>query len=139
MTSNPDPPPTIDERPRQFPARDQREDRIGPYRLIEVLGEGGMGVVHLAEQTEPVERRVALKLMRSRFTDAGLEARFAAERQALARLSHPNIAQMYEAGTTAAGYPYFAMEHVDGSPLTSYCDERCLPIDGARVRVQPWP
>ena len=106
-----------------------KDDRwIGPYRLIEVLGEGGMGTVYLAEQREPVQRVVALKLMRSSFAGPLAAARFSAERQALARLSHPNIAAMYDAGATDAGFPFFAMERVEGSPLTDYCDSHRLPV-----------
>src|SRR5690349_9863054 len=88
---------------------------VGPYRLLSVLGEGGMGTVFLAEQSEPVQRRVAVKLMRSSLRGKGAFARFDSERQALARLSHPNIATMLEAGTTGDGFPYFVMELVDGA------------------------
>ncbi|MCG8461090.1 MAG: serine/threonine-protein kinase [Holophagales bacterium] len=111
-----------------------RPEAIGPFRILDVLGEGGMGVVYLAEQTDPVERRLALKLMRSHLLGPGTQARFAAERQALARLSHPNIAQMYEAGTTEEGFPFFAMEHVPGLPITVYCDPHRLPIE-ERLRL----
>jgi non-specific serine/threonine protein kinase/serine/threonine-protein kinase len=101
---------------------------IGPFRLTGLLGEGGMGSVFLAEQREPVRRNVALKLMRSSITSNLALARFSAERQALARLSHPNIAAMYEAGTTADGFPYFAMEHIEGETLTRYCEAHRLSI-----------
>jgi len=111
----------------------KRERWIGRYRLIEILGEGGMGTVYLAEQREPVQRTVALKLMRSSFTGATAAARFSAERQALARLSHPNIAAMYDAGATEAGFPFFAMERVEGIPVTDYCDQHRLTI---RQRVE---
>src|SRR5438105_1675461 len=104
------------------------ERNIAGYRLLELLGEGGMGSVYLAEQQEPVRRIVALKLMRSTIAGPGAAARFSAERQALARLSHPNVAAMYDAGATEAGFPYFAMERVDGLPLVSYCDEHRLSI-----------
>ncbi|MEM7588271.1 MAG: serine/threonine-protein kinase, partial [Acidobacteriota bacterium] len=101
---------------------------IGPYRILNQLGEGGMGVVYLAEQTEPVRRRVALKMLRSRLPHRQLQVRFAAEQQAMARLHHPNIAQLYEAGSTSEGLPYFVMEWVDGVPITEYCDRERLGI-----------
>ncbi len=109
------------------------EQRIGRYRIVELLGEGGMGMVFLAEQSEPVQRMVALKLMRSTLGGAVAEARFHAERQALALLSHPNIAAMYDAGATEEGFPFFVMEHVDGRSLTAYCDEHRL---GIRKRIE---
>jgi len=108
--------------------------QVGPYRILSTLGEGGMGAVYLAQQTEPVERKVALKVIRSVLASATAIARFAAERQAMARLSHLNVAQMYEAGTTAEGRPYFAMEHVDGPPITEYCDRHALTIE-QRLRL----
>src|SRR5438067_2926201 len=101
---------------------------VGGFRLVRLLGEGGMGSVFLAEQHEPVHRLVALKLMRSSIEGPAAAARFAAERQALARLSHPNVAAMYEAGATAEGFPFFVMELVDGVPVTEYCDEHRLTI-----------
>jgi serine/threonine protein kinase len=106
---------------------------IGRYRLLELLGEGGMGAVYLAEQREPVQRVVALKLMRSTLAGPNAVARFGAERQALARLSHPSIAAMYDAGATAEGFPFFVMERVEGLPLAAYCDEYQLTI---RQRVE---
>ncbi len=110
------------------------QETIGPYRLLESLGEGGMGTVYLAEQTEPVERKLALKLVRAGFTDPEVTARFLAERQAMARLAHPNIAQIFEAGTTSNGLPYFAMELVEGVSITEYCDRHTLSIR-ARLRL----
>ncbi len=104
-------------------------ERIGPYRILEPLGSGGMGSVFLAEQSEPLKRRVALKVMRSRFLDAEGRIRFEAERQAMARLQHPNVAQIFEADTTEEGHPYFAMEHVRGDTITAYCDAGRLSID----------
>jgi len=101
---------------------------IGPYRLIQTLGVGGMGHVWLAEQTEPVHRRVALKLIRAGMFDAALLQRFQSERQSLAIMEHPTIAKVFDAGTTPEGQPYFAMEYVDGSPITQYCDRKKLGI-----------
>ena len=101
---------------------------IGPYRLIRELGVGGMGQVWLAEQTEPVRRRIALKLIRAGMFDPSVVQRFQAERQSLAIMEHPAIAKVFDAGTTAAGQPYFAMEYVDGLPITDYCDRKKLEI-----------
>ncbi|MEJ2534638.1 MAG: serine/threonine-protein kinase, partial [Gammaproteobacteria bacterium] len=101
---------------------------VGPYTLEEVLGEGGMGRVYQAWQQHPVERRVALKIMRHGLSSAVDQARFEAERRSLARLSHPNIAQMFEAGATDDGCLYFAMELVPGAPITQYCDHHALPV-----------
>jgi eukaryotic-like serine/threonine-protein kinase len=104
--------------------------QVGPYRVVDVLGRGGMGTVYLAEQTEPVRRRVALKVLnRSKRTDRGV-ARFEAERQALALMTHPSIATVYEAGTTPQGLPFFAMEAVVGLPLLSYCTQERLGLEG---------
>ncbi|HEY6547448.1 MAG TPA: protein kinase, partial [Vicinamibacteria bacterium] len=93
-------------------------ERIGPYRITGVLGSGGMGVVFRAEQTEPVQREVALKIIKLGMDTKEVVTRFEAERQALALMDHPNIARVYEAGATEAGRPYFAMELVRGVPLT---------------------
>lgn len=103
-----------------------REATIGRYRLIELLGEGGMGAVFLAEQREPVYRVVAIKLMRSSLAGPNDVARFGAERQTLARLSHPNVAAMYDAGTTDDGFPFLVMERVEGLTFVAYCDEHRL-------------
>jgi serine/threonine protein kinase len=102
---------------------------IGPYKLIEQLGFGGMGTVWLAEQEKPVKRRVALKLIRSELPSREVLARFDAEKQALAIMAHPNIARVIDAGNTEDGRPYFVMELVDGIPITKYCDSRRLSID----------
>jgi len=95
---------------------------IGPYKLLEQIGEGGMGVVFVAEQAEPVRRRVALKIVKPGMDTKQVIARFAAERQALAMMDHPHIAMVLDAGTTDTGRPYFVMELVRGMPITEYCD-----------------
>ncbi len=100
--------------------------RIGRYRILRVLGEGGMGRVYEAEQIEPVWRRVALKVIRGELDTRDVVARFEAERQALAVMDHPGIAKVLDAGATEEGSPYFVMEFVAGVPLTAYCDERRL-------------
>jgi tetratricopeptide (TPR) repeat protein len=101
---------------------------IGPYQLLEQLGEGGMGTVWLAQQTEPVKRVVALKLIKAGMDSRQVVARFEAERQALALMDHANIARVLDAGTTAAGRPYFVMDLVKGVPITRYCDEHRLTL-----------
>jgi serine/threonine protein kinase len=99
---------------------------IGPYKLIQQIGEGGMGTVWMAQQTEPVKRLVAVKLIKAGMDSGQVLARFEAERQALALMDHPNIAKVLDAGTTAAGRPFFVMELVKGVPITQYCDENHL-------------
>ncbi len=99
---------------------------IGPYKLLQQIGEGGMGVVFMAEQTEPVQRTVALKIIKPGMDTRQVIARFEAERQALAMMDHPNIAKVLDAGTTETGRPYFVMELVKGVPITKYCDEQHL-------------
>ncbi len=101
-------------------------DNIGPYRLHRRLGEGGMGVVWLAEQSKPISRRVAVKVIKFGMDSRRVVARFATERQVLARLDHPNFARVYDAGTTETGRPYFAMEYVHGMAITDYCDKHRL-------------
>jgi non-specific serine/threonine protein kinase/serine/threonine-protein kinase len=103
-------------------------ERIGPYRILQVLGEGGMGVVYEAEETGAVRRRVALKVVRAGRDTKEVVARFDAERQALAVMSHPAIAKVLHAGTTESGQPYFAMELVKGLPITTYCDTHRLSV-----------
>jgi serine/threonine protein kinase/Tfp pilus assembly protein PilF len=100
---------------------------IGPYKVLQVLGEGGMGVVYEAEQTEPVTRRVALKIIKLGMDTKEVVARFEAERQALAVMDHPGIATVLDAGATESGRPYFVMELEKGVPLTEYCDLHKLP------------
>ncbi|MCZ7638682.1 MAG: protein kinase [Verrucomicrobia bacterium] len=99
---------------------------IGRYKLLEAIGEGGMGVVYLAEQEQPVRRRVALKVIKLGMDTKAVVARFEAERQALALMDHPNIAKVFDAGSTDTGRPYFVMELVRGLPITAYCDARRL-------------
>lgn len=105
---------------------------IGPYRILERIGEGGMGVVYRAEQAAPVRRTVALKLIRAGIDGTGALARFEAERQALAQMDHPNVSHLFDAGATDDGRPWFAMELVHGMPITQYCRQQGLP---ARDRV----
>jgi serine/threonine protein kinase/tetratricopeptide (TPR) repeat protein len=100
----------------------------GRYKLLECIGEGGMGTVWMAEQREPVKRLVAVKLIKPGMDSRAVLARFEAERQALALMDHPNIAKVLDGGTTAAGRPYFVMELVKGVPVTEYCDERHLTV-----------
>ncbi|PYQ69146.1 MAG: hypothetical protein DMG04_29410 [Acidobacteria bacterium] len=94
---------------------------IGPYRMLQRVGEGGMGEVWLAEQTRPVHRQVALKIIKAGMDTAQVVARFEAERQALALMAYPAIAQVFDAGATPEGRPFFAMEYVAGEPVTAYC------------------
>ena len=101
---------------------------IGPYMLMETLGEGGMGVVYVAEQTEPVRRKVALKVIKPGMDSKQVIARFEAERQALALMDHPNIARVLDAGATESGRPFFVMELVRGIPITEYCDREQLTV-----------
>ena len=101
-------------------------ERIGPYKLLQEIGEGGMGKVYMAEQVEPVRRRVALKIIKPGMDSAQVIARFEAERQALALMDHVNIAKVFDAGATENGRPYFIMELVNGVPITKYCDDAQL-------------
>jgi serine/threonine protein kinase len=101
-------------------------DRVGPYKLLQQIGEGGMGVVYMAEQEEPVRRKVALKIIKPGMDSKQVIARFEAERQALAMMDHTNIARVFDAGTTESGRPYFVMELVHGVPVTEYCDANQL-------------
>ena len=97
-------------------------DDFGRYHILRSLGEGGMGTVYLAEQLEPIRRRVALKVVKLGMDTAQVLARFHNERQALAMMDHPNIAQIFDAGATTKGRPYFVMEYIEGAPITQYCD-----------------
>jgi eukaryotic-like serine/threonine-protein kinase len=123
-------------------ARERQATAIGPtaagagkivadrYRLLEEIGEGGMGTVWVAEQTQPVRRRVAIKLIKSGMDTRQVLSRFELERQALAVMDHPNIAKVLDGGVTDQGYPFFVMEYVKGIPITKYCDEARVNVDG---------
>src|SRR5512147_2441223 len=104
-------------------------DRIGRYKLLQQIGEGGCGVVYMAEQEEPVRRRVALKVIKLGMDTKSVIARFEAERQALAMMDHPNIAQVFDGGATETGRPYFVMELVRGIRITDYCDRNNLSTE----------
>ncbi|HMF18116.1 MAG TPA: serine/threonine-protein kinase, partial [Gemmataceae bacterium] len=101
---------------------------IGPYKLLEQIGDGGFGVVFMAEQTQPMRRKVALKILKPGMDTRQVVARFEAERQALALMDHPNIAHVFDGGETTSGRPYFVMELVRGIPITDFCDQNHLPI-----------
>src|SRR3981081_3407571 len=101
---------------------------VGPYRLIQLLGEGGMGEVWRAQQSEPFHRTVALKRIKAGMDTKAVVARFDSERQALALMQHPNIAKVFDAGATPEGRPFFVMEYVPGLPITTYCDNHRLTI-----------
>src|SRR3990167_1652113 len=108
------------------PIAERPGTQIGPYTLLQEIGEGGMGIVYMALQKEPVRRKVALKIIKPGMDTREVIARFAAEQQALAVMDHPNIAKVFDAGTTESGRPYFVMELVNGVPLTEYCDDNHL-------------
>jgi serine/threonine protein kinase len=110
----------------ELPVTEKPGDTIGPYKLLQQIGEGGMGTVYMAEQTEPLVRRVALKIIKPGMDTRQVIARFEAERQALAMMDHPHIAKVLDAGATDSGRPYFVMELVKGVPITEYCDEHHL-------------
>ncbi len=99
-------------------------ETIGSYRIVEPLGEGGFGIVYLAEQTHPVKRRVALKVIKPGMDSAAVLARFGAEQQALAVMDHPCITKVFDAGVTPRATPYFVMELVQGEPITTFADPR---------------
>ncbi|HUB24648.1 MAG TPA: protein kinase, partial [Tepidisphaeraceae bacterium] len=102
--------------------------KIGRYKLLELIGEGGFGNVFMAEQEHPIRRKVALKIIKAGMDTKQVIARFEAERQALAMMDHPNIAKVLDAGATESGRPYFVMELVHGIPITEYCDRESLNI-----------
>ncbi len=118
----------------ESPGEDTSGARIGAYKLLQKIGEGGFGVVWMAEQQEPIRRRVAVKIIKLGMDTEDVIARFEAERQALALMEHPNIARVFEAGATAAGRPFFVMELVRGVAITRYCDENRLGAE-ARLRL----
>src|SRR5579885_2925819 len=117
---------TVDEVPAEPRPEQPGVVLAGRYKLLEQIGEGGMGTVWMAQQTEPVKRRVAVKLIKAGMDSRQVIARFEAERQALALMEHPNIARVLDGGTTGAGRPYFVMDLVKGVPITRYCDEHHL-------------
>jgi serine/threonine protein kinase/Flp pilus assembly protein TadD len=114
--------------PVRGPGPHQAPETIGPYRILETIGEGGMGVVYLAERTKPVRQRVAIKVIKEGMDTRAVLTRFEAERQALALMDHPNIAKVLDAGETEQGRPYFVMELVKGEPLNKYCDRHTLTM-----------
>ena len=109
-----------------LPNREGPGSMVGPYKLLEKIGEGGMGTVYMAQQEEPIRRLVAVKIIKPGLDSAEVLARFEAERQALALMDHPNVAKVLDAGTTASGLPYFVMELIHGIPITDYCNQRRL-------------
>jgi len=115
---------TVDDRP----SIERAGSRIGPYKLLQQIGEGGFGIVYMAEQDKPVHRRVAVKIIKPGMDSAQVIARFEAERQALAMMDHQNIARVYDAGTTDTARPYFVMELVPGVAITQYCDDHHLTV-----------
>ncbi len=109
--------------------------RIGPYRVVEEIGRGGMGAVYLAERADgQFEQQVALKLIKPGMASRQILKRFHSERQILARLEHPHIARLLDGGITREGAPFFAMEYIRGEPITDYCDRHCLSVE-ARLRL----
>src|SRR5262245_40160686 len=109
-----------------LPVAEHPGTQIGPYKLLEQIGEGGFGIVFMSEQQQPVRRRVALKVIKPGMDTHQVIARFEQERQALALMDHPNIAKVFDAGTAGSGRPYFVMELIRGVPVTQYCDEHRL-------------
>ena len=128
VTANSAPPPD----PR--PAEDIGTVVAGRYKLLQQIGEGGMGSVFMAEQTQPVKRMVAFKVIKAGMDSKQVLARFESERQALALMDHPNIAKVLDAGSTERGHPFFVMELVKGVPLTQFCDDRQLSV-GDRLAI----
>jgi len=107
---------------------------IGPYKLLQKIGEGGFGMVYMAEQEKPVRRVVALKIIKPGMDTSQVIARFESERQALALMDHPNISRVLDAGATGSGHPYFVMELVKGVPITEFCDKNHMPPE-ARLKL----
>src|ERR1044072_1178594 len=124
-------PPTavISEERAKIAVGEKPGDRVGRYKLLQQIGEGGYGVVFVAEQEEPIRRRVALKIVKPGMDTKNVIARFEAERQALALMNHPNIAKVFDAGATEAGRPYFVMELVRGVKITEYCNQQSLTTE----------
>jgi serine/threonine protein kinase len=121
--------PNSESPPVPYPLVDgEKHPVIGPYKLLEQIGEGGMGVVYVALQEQPIRRKVALKIVRPGMDSRQVVARFEAERQALAMMNHPNIAKVLDAGSTPAGHPYFVMDLVRGVPITEFCDQHKLDL-----------
>jgi len=104
------------------------DDDFGRYHILRPLGEGGMGAVYLAEQREPIRRRIALKVIKLGMDTSQVLAGFAYERQALAIMDHPHIARIFDAGATRRGRPYFVMEYIEGVPITQYCDSKRMTV-----------
>ena len=120
--------PTVAIRAKPAAAEERAGARIGPYKLLERIGEGGFATVYMAEQTEPVLRKVALKIIKLGMDTKEVIGRFEAERQALAMMEHPNIAHVFDAGATDTGRPYFVMELVRGVPINEYFDQNNLTV-----------
>ncbi len=128
-------PPAIESSPTlDRPITEKPGTQIGPYKLLQQIGEGGFGAVFMAEQTEPIRRKVALKIIKPGMDTRQVIARFEAERQALAMMDHPNIARVFDAGTTEKGRPFFVMELVRGLPVTKFCDQRRMTTE-ERLRL----
>ena len=124
--------------PAMIQPSEKAGDKIGRYKLLQQIGEGGCGVVYMADQEEPVRRRVALKIIKLGMDTKQVIARFEAERQALALMDHPNIAKVLDAGATETGRPYFVMELVRGIRITDYCDQNNLsPRERAECSRHP--
>ena len=128
MSDLPDGRADVDDVTQAQPSTTRAVEMIGPYRLLRRVGEGGMGEVWLAEQTHPVRRQVALKIIKAGMDTTQVVARFEAERQALAVMDHPAIARVFDAGATPEGRPYFVMEYVRGEGIASYCNKHKLSI-----------
>src|SRR5262249_23246765 len=122
------PPPGVGQHADELPMNERPGCQIGPYRLLEQLGGGGMGLVFVAEQQQPVRRKVALKVIKPGMDSRQVVARFEAERQALALMDHANIAHVLDGGATPSGRPYFVMELVRGVPITEFCDDNRLTL-----------